>query len=186
MSNQDHRLRVTTRSSGRRWNSRSGLVSMPGLQLSRRIRHVFDGQVPRAGPFTLASGATRTPAGQHERLPRPERDLRPLSSRPCDEAVKGWGETDRELSGFAWTRQPARRALEALGSVVSGRGAPCGRTTARKDGVGILPATTHVPAYRWNEDGLAGICDATRPSASLALWNGRTPSSRNARSADGH
>ncbi len=24
------------------------------------------------------------------------RDLQPLSSRPCDEAVQGWGETDRE------------------------------------------------------------------------------------------
>src|SRR5215468_5357883 len=31
-------------------------------------------------------------------------------------------------------------------------------------------------AYRWNEDGLAGICDRhQRICFSLALWNGRDP-----------
>ena len=37
----------------------------------------------------------------------------------------------------------------------------------------------HAPlrAYRWNEDGLAGICDRhQRICFALALWNGRDPS----------
>jgi hypothetical protein len=35
-------------------------------------------------------------------------------------------------------------------------------------------------AYRWNEDGLAGLCDpAQRLCFALAFWNGRDPSSRN-------
>jgi hypothetical protein len=33
--------------------------------------------------------------------------------------------------------------------------------------------------YRWNEDGLAGVCDARqRFCLALALWNGVDPSSR--------
>ncbi len=35
---------------------------------------------------------------------------------------------------------------------------------------------SHVKAYRWNEDGLAGICDRHQYICfSLALWNGVDP-----------
>jgi hypothetical protein len=39
-------------------------------------------------------------------------------------------------------------------------------------------------AYRWGEDGILGYCDdQQRLCFALALWNGRTPSSKSATSA---
>jgi len=55
--------------------------------------------------------------------------------------------------------------------------APCVKTTARMHRVGLLPHDhARSRAYRWNEDGLAGICDRHQLICfALALWNGRDP-----------
>ena len=58
------------------------------------------------------------------------------------------------------------------------RGAPCARTTARTETAWDYLPHDHARsrAYRWNEDGLAGICDRQqRVCFALALWNGRDP-----------
>ena len=74
----------------------------------------------------------------------------------------------------------AGRAVEALGAVplASGSGAPSARTTATT----ATPGTTsrhdqaRSRAYRWGEDGLAGISDDQQLLCfALALWNGRDP-----------
>ena len=78
----------------------------------------------------------------------------------------------------AWTSP--RQRLEDCGgrTSASGSGAPCARTTAPTARPGIPSATTHARsrAYRWGEDGIAGICDdQQRLCLALALWNGRDP-----------
>ena len=77
-------------------------------------------------------------------------------------------------------RQNDRRA--PIGSAgartsASAPGAPSARTTARRRRVGVFPHDhARSRAYRWNEDGLAGICDRhQRICFALALWNGRDP-----------
>ena len=60
----------------------------------------------------------------------------------------------------------------------SGSGAPCARTTATTATPGTTSPHDHARsrAYRWGEDGLAGICDdQQRLCFALALWNGRDP-----------
>ncbi len=60
----------------------------------------------------------------------------------------------------------------------SASGAPCARTTAATATPGTLHRTTRLArsAYRWGEDGLAGVCDdQQRLCFALALWNGRDP-----------
>jgi hypothetical protein len=49
--------------------------------------------------------------------------------------------------------------------------------SANGDAWGYFPfAQSHMRAYRWGEDGLAGICDwQQRICFALALWNGRDP-----------
>ncbi len=46
-----------------------------------------------------------------------------------------------------------------------------------RDRVGLLPARSRaLRAYRWNEDGLAGISDRHQQICfAIALWNGGTP-----------
>ena len=60
----------------------------------------------------------------------------------------------------------------------SGRGARCARTTATSgDAWGYFPHDhARSRAYRWNEDGMAGISDVHHDLClALALWNGRDP-----------
>ncbi len=75
---------------------------------------------------------------------------------------------------------PPSRPLEPLGAVTwrSAPGARCARTTAPTGDAWDYFPYDHAPsrAYRWNEDGLAGICDRhQRICFALALWNGRDP-----------
>ena len=60
----------------------------------------------------------------------------------------------------------------------SASGARCARTTARTATPGTTSRTIRRAsrAYRWGEDGIAGICDEQqRLCLALALWNGRDP-----------
>ncbi len=79
---------------------------------------------------------------------------------------------------------PARAALGARPGATgartsaSGRGAPCARTTARRATRGSFFPHDHARSrvYRWNEDGLGGICDDRQTLCfALAFWNGRDP-----------
>ncbi len=57
-------------------------------------------------------------------------------------------------------------------------GARCARTTAPTATPGSISRTTtrDRARIRWNEDGLAGICDRHQEVClALALWNGRDP-----------
>ena len=60
----------------------------------------------------------------------------------------------------------------------SGSGARCARTTAKEATPGTTSAHDQARsrAYRWGEDGLAGISDdKQRLCFALALWNGKDP-----------
>ena len=60
----------------------------------------------------------------------------------------------------------------------SAPGAPCARTTAPTATRGSFFPHDHARsrAYRWSEDGLAGICDDRQTLCfALAFWNGRDP-----------
>ena len=92
-----------------------------------------------------------------------------------------------ERAGFAQRRAAApRRAaaaareLAAVGARTSpsARGERCARTTARTATPGSYfdHDQARSRAYRWNEDGLGGICDEEqRLCFALALWNGKDP-----------
>ena len=48
------------------------------------------------------------------------------------------------------------------------------------NGLGLPHDHARSRAYRWKEDGFAGICDRHQLICfALALWNEKTPSSRN-------
>jgi hypothetical protein len=59
----------------------------------------------------------------------------------------------------------------------SANGARCARTTARRHAWDYLPHDhARSRAYRWGEDGIAGICDDQQQLCfALALWNGADP-----------
>ena len=61
---------------------------------------------------------------------------------------------------------------------MTGSGAPCGRTAARTATRGryFSHDQARSRAYRWGEDGIAGICDdEQRLCLAVAMWNGRDP-----------
>ena len=85
---------------------------------------------------------------------------------------------DAEHRRLEETRTTPRRGRSGGRTSASGSGAPCARTTARA----ATPGTTsrhdqaRSRAYRWGEDGLAGISDdQQRLCFALALWNGKDP-----------
>ena len=134
---------------------------------------------------------------RHGRAPRRLRRLRRRSSTPSEEfdpmMLKEQPAVARlERRAHALRPRLARRAgaprrgrrghaaLEAVGTRISASasGARCARTTAPT----ATPGTTsphdqaRSRAYRWGEDGIAGISDdQQRLCLALALWNGRDP-----------
>ena len=101
-------------------------------------------------------------------------------SRPCRERQRlAATETPTaEQQRLAEARDTASRGAAGGRTSASGSGAPSARTTAT-DG-DAWDYFTHDQArsraYRWGEDGLAGICDdRQRLCFALALWNGRDP-----------
>ena len=76
-------------------------------------------------------------------------------------------------------RAPAQGALAALGTVRQRSRLGHGARGLQPDGTAweYLPHDhARSRAYRWNEDGLAGVCDRHQELClALALWNGRDP-----------
>ena len=85
---------------------------------------------------------------------------------------------DAEHRRLEEARSKAARGRSGGRTSASGSGGRCARTTARA----ATPGTTsrhdqaRSRAYRWGEDGLAGISDdQQRLCFALALWNGKDP-----------
>ena len=93
----------------------------------------------------------------------------------------GWCTDRHDFSGAhpASASRRGYRGLAGLGAVPVrasvGHGARGLQRRRRR--LGLLPARSRaLAAYRWNEDGLAGICDDRQTFCfALALWNGARP-----------
>ena len=135
-----------------------------------------------------AAGGGLQAAGGAERAPRRASARRP-GSRSSSEPRRSAGRPSRPSSTSAWPACTASSRPGGAGAPTSpsAPGAPCARTTAPT----ATPGTTfphdqaRSKAYRWGEDGLAGICDryqllVLRPRL---LERARSRSSRSASSA---
>ncbi len=90
------------------------------------------------------------------------------------------GNGNERRSSDAWMSRTRAPNIGSAGGLTSASapGARCARTTARTGPPGNIFPHDHARsrAYRWSEDGIAGICDRHQYVCfALALWNGRDP-----------
>ena len=150
----------------------------PPPRRDRRARGRARGQAPPRDARGCASWATSRHTTACPRLPAPLRARRARSRLP------GHGGDPRDGPRRPSTRGSRRRApgrfrgRRGARTSASASGARCARTTAT-DGDAWNYFThdqARSRAYRWGEDGIAGICDERqRLCLALALWNGADP-----------